>query len=145
MLAALAIRLRIYLGYMISFDASAVSPRHKIWLEQVKLRAGLAELSPQPYWGFKDLCHKAGTKLHNCFYVGAAVRRTNNKESFRYSKILMLKEFSEERFIASIEAGDILIDFDARSGHNHGTKFRFKNSRLPELYKDVTVIASDEG
>ena len=33
-----------------------------------------------------------------------------------------------------------LIDFDARTGHNHGTKFRLKNGVLPELYDDVEVI-----
>jgi DNA modification methylase len=27
------------------------------------------ELKPQPYWGFDDLEHKAGTRLLNTFYV----------------------------------------------------------------------------
>jgi hypothetical protein len=48
--------------------------------------------------------------------------------------------FSLERFLMALEVGDILVDFDARSGHNHGTKFRFKNNRLPELYENVDVI-----
>lgn len=127
---------------MISFDASAINPKHEAWLKAVEKRVGLSELSPQPYWGFKDLCHKAGTKLHNCFFVGAEVMRIDGKEHFSYSKILMLKGFSEERFIESIEKGDVLVDFDARTGHNHGTKFRFRNNRLPELYEETTVIAS---
>ena len=33
--------------------------------------------------------------------------------------------------------GDILVDFDARTGHNHGTKFRFRNNKLFELYTNV--------
>lgn len=37
----------------------------------------------------------------------------------------------------AIELGDILVDFDGRTGHNHGTKFRFRNNRLPELYESV--------
>ena len=40
----------------------------------------------------------------------------------------------------AIEKGDIFIDFDARTGHNHGTKFRFKNNRLPELYEEVEEV-----
>ena len=54
---------------LISFDASTVAERHAEWLKRVEQRIGLGELNPQPYWGFDDLLHKAGTKLHNCFYV----------------------------------------------------------------------------
>lgn len=53
---------------IISFDATKVTPKHAVWLEEVKQRAGLGELTPQPYWGFDDLKHIAGTKLLNCFY-----------------------------------------------------------------------------
>jgi hypothetical protein len=43
-------------------------------LKSVKERIGLHELDPQPYWGFDDLEHKAGTKLINCFFVQAEVK-----------------------------------------------------------------------
>ena len=126
---------------LISFDAKSVSVKHAAWLKNVEKKAGLKELNPQPYWGFRDLYHKAGTKLHNCFFVGAETKRERGFEYFQYTKIFMLKKFSEKRFIKAIEAGDILVDFDARTGHNHGTKFRFRNSRLPELYDEVNEIA----
>jgi hypothetical protein len=35
----------------------------------------------------------------------------------------MLEKFSFEGFLRAIEQAAILIDFDARTGHNHGTKF----------------------
>ncbi len=50
---------------LISFDAGSVDIRYRDWLESVKKRIGLGELKPQPYWGFDDLEHKAGTKLLN--------------------------------------------------------------------------------
>ncbi len=43
-------------------------------------RAGLGELNPQPYWGFDDLEHLAGTKLLNCFYIQADVKREGGQE-----------------------------------------------------------------
>lgn len=125
---------------LVSFDASAVAERHSDWLESIRQSAGLAELNPQPYWGFQDLYHKAGTKLHNCFFVGAGVRKIAGKEHFQYSKIMMLSGFSLDKFIKSIEGGSILVDFDARTGHNHGTKFRFRHSRFHELYDNVEEI-----
>ncbi len=125
---------------LISFDGSKVHTRHLEWLKSVETRIGLGELNPQPYWGYADLFHKAGTKLLNCFLVGAFCERREGKEFFKYDKILMLSNFALPRFIQAIEMGDILIDFDARTGHNHGTKFRFKQSRLFELYDNVTEI-----
>ena len=121
---------------LISFDALAVDPRHHPWLASVKERAGLAELDPQPYWGFDDLEHDAGAKLHNSFFVEAKVRREAGKELYHYEHAIMLTAFSLERLLAGIELGIVYIDFDARSGHNHGTKFRVRSNALPTLYED---------
>lgn len=125
---------------LISFDAATVDPRHTGWLVTVEERAGLGELNPQPYWGFDDLRNKAGTKLLNCFFVQAEVKREAGQEFFRYSQIMMLQGFSLEGFLRGIEQGYVFIDFDARTGHNHGTKFRLRQDRLPALYSQVTVI-----
>lgn len=125
---------------LISFDKNSVSDKHREWLAGVINKTGGGELDPQPYWGFNDIYHKAGTKLHNCFFVEAAFKIENGIEFFKYEKIWMLSGFSIERFVLSIELGDILIDFDARTGHNHGTKFRFRNNRLPELYENSIEI-----
>jgi hypothetical protein len=124
----------------ISFDAKSVSDRHSIWLKSVEQRINLSELNPQPYWGFDDLFHKAGTKLINCFYVQAKVKKEKDKEYFMYDKILMLQKFSIDKFLIALENNDVLVDFDARTGHNHGTKFRLKQNRLADLYEIVTEI-----
>lgn len=126
---------------LVSFDAKVVVPHHNEWLRAVEERVGLGELSPQPYWGFDDLFHKAGTKLLNCFFVRAQVKHEKNEEYFYYESILMLQRLSLEKFVEAISNGVILVDFDARTGHNHGTKFRMRQDRLPELYEKVDVIA----
>ena len=36
--------------------------------------------------------------------------------------------------------GNTLEDFDARTGHNHGTKFRMRQNCLPNLYRISKVI-----
>lgn len=125
---------------LISFDAKSVDPRHKKWLQSVKKRVCFGELNPQPYWGFDDLEHKAGTKLLNTFYVQAEVKVTGKKEYYWYSKVMMLQKFSFEGFLKALEEGKIFVDFDARTGHNHGTKFRMKQDCLPMLYEKATVI-----
>jgi hypothetical protein len=125
---------------LISFDAKVVDPRHADWLKSVGKRVGLGELSPQPYWGFDDLEHKAGTKLLNCFYVQARTKTEHGKEYFSYEKIFMLRKFSIHAFTNAIGKGFVYVDFDARTGHNHGTKFRLRQDKLTELYEDIQPI-----
>jgi hypothetical protein len=125
---------------LISFDHTKVSDNHKDWLKQVKKRIGLSELNPQPYWGFDDLASKARTKLLNCFYVQADVKKENGKEFYRYSQVTMLQKFSFDGFLSELENSNILVDFDARTGHNHGTKFRLRQNCFPNLYQKATKI-----
>jgi len=125
---------------LISFDSSKVDSRHAEWLESVKKRVGLGELSPQPYWGFDDLNHKAGIKLMNTFYVQAEVMKDGQKEFFHYNRILILRGFSVDNFVKALVEGSVLVDFDARSGHNHGTKFRLRQSARPTLYSDIQEV-----
>jgi len=125
---------------LISFDAGSVDIRHKAWLETVKKRVGVGELNPQPYWGFDDLEHKAGTKLPNTFYVQAEVKTVRKKEYYKYSKVMMLQKFSFDGFLKALEEGKILVDFDARTGHNHGTKFRMRQDCLQMLYEKTTIV-----
>ncbi len=61
-------------------------------------------------------------------------------EYFLYTKIYVLSDFAGDKFINAIEMGHVLIDFDARSGHNHGTKFRLKRECRPALYKNIVEI-----
>lgn len=125
---------------LISFDSKAVDKRHSKWLASVKKRVGLGELNPQPYWGFDDLRNKAGTKLLNCFYVQAEVKTENGKEFYKYTKVTRLQKFDFDSFLEAVEKANILVDFDARTGHNHGTKFRLRQNCLPTLYGDSAVI-----
>ncbi|MCC7353333.1 MAG: MvaI/BcnI restriction endonuclease family protein [Anaerolineae bacterium] len=125
---------------LVSFDSAVVDPRHVDWLNSVEKRVGLGELNPQPYWGFDDLFHKAGTKLLNCFYIQAEVKREGESEFFYYSKILMLQEFGLDKLLLALEHSNLLVDFDARTGHNHGTKFRLRQDKMPSLYNHAEEI-----
>lgn len=127
----------------ISFDASkADKAKHKKWLKGVEDIAGLGQINPQPYWGFKDLEYKAGTKLKNTFYVLADAKKENGKEYFHYNVVEILTDFSFEGFLQCLEKSVILVDFDARSGHNHGTKFRIRQNFWPSLYKNCKKVIS---
>ncbi len=131
---------RVAKKILVSFNPIKVGERHSKWLTNVKRKVGLGELNPQPYWGFDNLEHTAGTKLLNCFYVKVQVKKENGKEFYWYNKVQMLQKFRVEGVLEALEKGVMLIDFDARTGHNHGTKFRLRRDYLPMLYEKVTTV-----
>ena len=125
---------------VINFDALQVDDRHSDWLNSVQERVGLGDISPVPYWGFRDVAAHVGAKLVNCFYVFVDVKQENGKEYLQYNDIKMLSTFSMAKFIDALENNLIYIDFDARTGHNHGTKFRIREANIHLLYEKVTLI-----
>ena len=62
------------------------------------------------------------------------------KEFYHYTKVMMLQKFNFEGFLKALDEGKILVDFDARTGHNHGTKFRMRQDSLPMLYEKKRII-----
>jgi len=125
------------------FDSSKVDtsqPEIKSWLASVGQRVGLGPFAPEPYWGFEDLRYAVGEKIKNCFYVVADSKIEDGREHFLYEKLFVLEGFSFDNFVKCLEAGVILVDFDARTGHNHGTKFRIKQGYWSSLYSKVERV-----
>lgn len=79
-------------------------------------------------------------KLLNTFYVQAEVKREGDKEFFHYTRLLILRDFRMDNFLTAIVNGDVLIDFDARTGHNHGTKFRLRQNARQRLYSTIQEV-----
>lgn len=117
--------------------AKVSDPDIASWLKSVEERVGLGSMVPEPYWGFDDLKYTIGSKISNCFYVIADSKIETRHEYFLYRELHILSGFSFEKFIKCIENGSVLIDFDARTGHNHGTKFRIRQGHWRDLYSDV--------
>jgi len=111
-----------------------------IWLKSVEGKIGLGSLDPEPYWGFEDLRYRIGSKIMNSFYAIADSKVEAKREFFLYKELYLLSDFSFERFIKCIEDGVVLIDFDARTGHNHGTKFRIRQGHWSELYSNFKRV-----
>lgn len=125
------------------FDSNKVNmsePEIKSWLNSVDQRIGLGPFKPEPYWGFEDLKYAIGEKIKNSFYVIADSKIVNGREHFLYKGLYLLHGFTFENFLKCVEHGLIFVDFDARTGHNHGTKFRMKQGYWTSLYEKVEKV-----
>ena len=125
------------------FDAGKVDtkePEIANWLKSVENRIGLGPFNPEPYWGFEDLRYALGVKMKNCFYVLADSKVDNGHEYFHYKQLYQLSGFSFENLLNELQSGGVLIDFDARTGHNHGTKIRVRPEKFFSLYETTKEV-----
>ena len=129
----------------IFFEARKVATYHEDWLSSVERRTGLGPLKPQPMWPIQQLSLQASTKMLNAFYVEVATKRSARQEFFKIEQVSTLQGFDTERFLDAIASGGVAIDFDARTRHNHGTKFRLRENFLPELYTYVDFADHHRG
>ena len=125
------------------FDATKAAntdPEIAHWLNWVEERVGLGPFNPEPYWGLDDLRYAIGSKIRNSFYIIADSKTIDKREYFLYKELHILTGFSFNRFLHCIENGSVLIDFDARTGHNHGTKFRIRQGIWKDIYESVEHV-----
>jgi len=118
----------------ISFDYDLIDDRHSDWKATIFSGVGVKNICPFPYWDFSEIEKKLSTKIKNMMYVHAATQIVNGEEYFQYNEIEVYIEPTLNRFLCLLRAGKIFIDFDARTGHNHGTKIRIKPEAKAELY-----------
>ncbi|MDO4582287.1 MAG: MvaI/BcnI family restriction endonuclease [Bacillota bacterium] len=124
----------------ISFDYSRIDDRHDEWRTDVRNRIGTGDIIPNPFWTFRVIEEKLSTKLNNLMYVRADRKTVDGEEYFKYNQIEAYVDPTLDRFLALIEDGVIYVDFDARTGHNHGTKFRIRPSSKTDLYQKHIIV-----
>jgi hypothetical protein len=123
----------------IVYNPEKTSERHKEWFERVVSYHGPTE-KVIASWSFDDLQTKCVGKIRNTIYVVADSRTVNEQEEFNFEKIMLLEDFAFNKFLRGLISGHILVDFDARTRHNHGTKFRIKQNNWPVLYSKITEL-----
>lgn len=124
----------------VSFDFTRIDDRHRQWRGYIKSGVGTGDIRPNPYWSFRDISQKLNKKLNNLIYITAETKLFSGEEYFRYNKIEAFVDPTIERFIKLVETGAVYVDFDARTGHNHGTKFRIKPASKTELYQRHIMV-----
>ena len=118
----------------IDFDYTKISDRHSAWKEILERETGLNNFDTRPYWSFDTIQRILDTKITNLLYVNVDRKNIDGVEYFKYKNFEAYMQPTLERFLRLVEEGSIYVDFDARTGHNHGTKIRIRPSRKIDLY-----------
>jgi hypothetical protein len=124
----------------LEFDSKKVDPRHSAWLKNVAAKVGRGPINPKPFWEFDELHQKCVGKIKNTIFVLGNSRIIDGQEEFKYEKIELFEDFAFNRFLRGILHGELFVDFDARTGHNHGTKFRIRRADWKVLFSKITDV-----
>lgn len=124
----------------IDFDFSRIDDRHAEWRASVESRIGTGDVNPNPFWTFREIEEKLSSKINNLMYIRADRKTEGGEEFFKYNQMEAYVDPTLERFLSLIKDGIIYVDFDARTGHNHGTKFRMRPARKTDLYQKHLVV-----
>ncbi len=81
--------------------------------------------------------NKLQDKLQNVVFVETSTRRRpNGIRQHRFDSAWLFGECNLDCFLDLVNSRAILVDFDLRTGHNHGTKFRIRRNRLADLFEN---------
>ena len=123
----------------IVLNPSKIEFRHNTWKKRVVKYHGRKE-NIIAFWNFDELQRKCIGKIRNTIFIIADSRTINNQEEFKYERIKILEDFAFNNLLRGLINGTIFVDFDARTGHNHGTKFRIRQNNWPVLFSKITEI-----
>lgn len=123
----------------VSFDSEKISPENNDWKILVEGRMRTIPFS-EPFYDFSDFYKSIGRKFLNCFFVKCDDKQEEGKQFIRYTEAYILEDVNIDAFMKGVQAGEVKIEFDARTGHNHGTKMRMLENDLPVIYSKVTKI-----
>ncbi len=118
-------------------DKTKVFETYGDWLSDLSNRdTHYEDVFPVQY-DMKALAQKIKQKLDNTVFVMCKTRTCpeTKEKMFYYDKAYILSGFKVENLVELLNSGDLYLDFDARTRHNHGTKIRVKVEKLQDLFE----------
>lgn len=123
-------------------DVTHIYPTYGDWLDDVLSRAKGEPQSLFPIYWERDYIEKEIiTKLDKTLYVTCKTRKKDGVKQFMYVDAVLLSGFNHKKMGEFFDEHALYVDFDARTNHNHGTKFRVNVKNLGELFEHSVMIS----
>lgn len=115
-------------------DRTNIYNNYGEWVDDVLNRKpNYKEVFPV-YWDRTYIESEIVNKLNNTLFVTCKTRRSDGIREYRYQSAVLLSGFNTNKLEELFRNHSLFVDFDARTKHNHGTKFRVKVDHLPLLF-----------
>ena len=115
-------------------DLTEIYDTYGDWLEDVLNRSPNYEEFFPIYWDREFIENEFRNKLEKTLFITFKKKTVDTIRYFYYNNAVLLSEFNPDRIDTLFESNSLFVDFDARTNHNHGTKFRVDLKHLPDLF-----------
>lgn len=123
-----------------SRDRTGAYSTYGDWLQSLDNRSVRYQDVLPVYWERTYVEQEIKTKLDNTLFCLAKSKVVNGEKYFKYDAATLFSGFMPERLDALFEEHALYVDFDARTRHNHGTKFRIDIKSIGKLFEKSVVI-----
>jgi hypothetical protein len=125
----------------LTVDRTSAFPTYGDWADDIENRNSphYNDIFPV-YYEVADILEDFKAKLSHTLLVLRKTRNVGDKKQFWFEEAYLMKDVRSDNIIPLIEEGSLVIDFDARTGHNHGTKFRIKKDKAHLLFTDFRLM-----
>lgn len=123
-------------------DRTANYATYGEWLNDVDARHILHHKTIFPiYYALEDVQKVFVEKLNHTLLAMRKTKTDANGIKYHwFEEAYLMKEVRTDMIVPLIQEGSMALDFDARTRHNHGTKFRIKKSAAHRLFTDFAIL-----
>lgn len=119
-------------------DQAKIYANLGLWADDVEQRMPHYSSILPVYWDKEEFIANCITKLDQTLVCYCKRKKENGLDYYQYLEAYIYSGFLREK-IESFGHG-LVLDFDARTGKNHGIKLRAKKKLLPELFARVKKV-----
>ena len=124
-----------------AIDRTNIYNNYGEWSDDVKNRNNPNYQDVLPvYYLRSEIENQFRIKLNHTLFVLCSTRKRSGIKQYCYKEAFLLKDIQPQKISNLINIGRMVIDFDARTKHNHGTKFRIQKNELNSLFDNAQQI-----
>jgi len=121
-------------------DETGIFPTYGDWCDHVHQREPHHNVVLPVYYDLEEIKAAFTNKLSHTLLVARKTKTENGQKYYWYEEAFLMKEIRTDMIAPMIEEGALAIDFDARTRHNHGTKFRIRKQQLHRLFTEFAKM-----
>lgn len=110
------------------------------WADAIELRNPSYKTVMPVYYDIEEVKAAFVTKLSHTLLALRKTRTVGGLKEYWYEEAYLMKEVKTDMIIPLLQDGSMAVDFDARTHHNHGTKFRIKKDQAERLFTEYAAM-----
>lgn len=122
-------------------DRQGTYDTYGTWADDIENRNPHYSTLLPVWWDKEVLLSQMESKLNNTLFALYDKRiATDGSREFKFTDVVLMSGFRPSALGELFQEHSLFVDFDARTGHNHGTKFRVDFKHIDRLFDNYVIL-----